>query len=183
MKMWKKLLLAFVALIVLLLLGGMLLPSEFSVERTITIAGSRDQIYQPVSTLRDWPKWTAWNPQNYPNMTYSYDGAESGVGAKSNWADPEGGNGTMEITSADPDIGIEYTLQFDGFPPAFGTIKFEDGDDGKTTVRMKTTGNMGSDPMSRYFGLLMDGIMGPDFEKGLLGLKNLVESQTKEEGE
>lgn len=176
MKLWKKILIAVVALIVLVLLGGFLVPREFDVERSIVIDSSTEQIFDPVNTLKRWPEWTTWNPTNYPNLKYSYDGPESGVGAKSSWTDPEAGNGRMEITSADASTGIEYTLDFEGFDTSYGRIRFDDAGDGSVKVSMGMSGTMGNDPISRYFGLLMDDMMGSDFEQCLTGLKTLVES-------
>jgi hypothetical protein len=35
---------------------------------------------------------------------------------------------------------------------------------------------MGSNPLNRWFGLMMDRLVGPDFEAGLANLKRLAES-------
>ena len=37
-------------------------------------------------------------------------------------------------------------------------------------------GDLGSNPINRYFGLIMDRMMGPDFEEGLNTLKGKVEA-------
>ena len=175
MKLWKKITLALIALIALVVLGGFLVPSEFAVERSIVIDASKEQIYGPVNTLRRWPEWSVWTPENYPKMTYTYEGPESGVGAISKWTDPDNGNGQMEITESDVASGIRYTLQFEGFPTAYGQISFSDAGENQTEVSLRMTGNMGNDPISRYFGLLMDDMMGQDFEGCLAGMKKLVE--------
>jgi len=36
--------------------------------------------------------------------------------------------------------------------------------------------DLGSNPVSRYFGLMFDKMVGGDFERGLAGLKKYVES-------
>ena len=38
-------------------------------------------------------------------------------------------------------------------------------------------GDLGWNPVSRYFGLLMDKMMGPDFEEGLENLRRKAESK------
>ncbi|GAB5441860.1 MAG: hypothetical protein Fues2KO_22090 [Fuerstiella sp.] len=177
MKLWKKILAGLAVVIVLFLVGGLLLPRTYEVERSIEIEASPQQIYGPVSHLEKWQSWTAWNKENYPGMSYSYDGPKAGIGAKSNWTDPEAGNGQMEIVAADEQTGITYTLDFEGFARTYGDVEFQPTDDpGVTKVTMKMKGDLGGNPLNRYFGLLMDGMIGADFEKSLQGLKQQVES-------
>jgi hypothetical protein len=40
---------------------------------------------------------------------------------------------------------------------------------------------LGWSPINRYFGLMMDGMMGPDLEKGLTNLKDRVEAEAKDQ--
>ena len=40
-------------------------------------------------------------------------------------------------------------------------------------------GDLGMNPLSRWFGLFLDGIIGPDFEKGLAKMKRIVEAAPK----
>ena len=44
-----------------------------------------------------------------------------------------------------------------------------------TRVTWTNEGDMGANPVNRYFGLFMDRLVGPDFEGGLKNLKALVE--------
>ncbi len=44
-----------------------------------------------------------------------------------------------------------------------------------TRVTWTNEGDMGGNPVNRYFGLMMDRLVGPDFEAGLANLKGLAE--------
>jgi hypothetical protein len=44
-----------------------------------------------------------------------------------------------------------------------------------TRVTWTNEGDMGSSPINRYFGLMMDSMVGPDFDAGLRNLKALAE--------
>lgn len=177
MKLWKKILAGLAVVVTLFLIGGLLLPRQYDVARSVEIDAPPEKIYGPVSTLNEWPTWTVWNNDKYPDMTYSYDGAESGIGAKSSWTDPGAGNGRMEIVAADEQTGITYTLDFEGFSTAHGDIKFDPAPSGLTTVTMRMKGDLGGNPINRYFGLLMDGMMGEEFEQSLQQLKTRIESE------
>lgn len=178
MNVLKKVAIAVVATIVLLLLIGFLLPAKVHVERSTTIAAPPEQIYEYVGTLKHWPAWTAWNTKRYPDMKWQFDGPESGVGAVSKWQDKATGNGEMNVTAADPAKGIEYRLKFNAEAETPGSIKFAPS--GKET---KVTWNfdceMGMNPIGRYFGFFfMDGLLGKDFAEGLANLKQKVETES-----
>ena len=83
------------------------------------------------------------------------------------------GNGTLRINASDPDKGIEYDLSF-GELQSRGAVAFEAAN-GTTTVAWTVEGELGTNPLTRYFALLMDRFMGPDLEEGLSKLKRLVE--------
>ena len=62
------------------------------------------------------------------------------------------------------------------------------GDEGAITLeqagdRIKVTwsneGDLGGNPVNRYFGLMMDKMIGPDFEEGLAKLKEIAEAGTR----
>jgi hypothetical protein len=50
---------------------------------------------------------------------------------------------------------------------------------GKSIQFCRPTPDLGANPLARYFGLWMDGMVGPDFEEGLGRLKALAEAQPK----
>ncbi len=92
------------------------------------------------------------------------------------WNGAELGQGELTISSADPASGIEYDLAFDeGSYLSKGAVRFEKTADG-TRVTWTNGGELGNNPLNRWFGLAMDSAMGGDFEKCLEGLKKRVEN-------
>jgi hypothetical protein len=180
MNVLKKVLIGLFATVVLIALISYLLPSRVRVERTTSIQAPPERIYEKVGTLKTWKDWTAWNPTKYPKMQWTYEGPESGVGAISKWTDPSG-DGKLEITKANPQTGIDYDLSFDDMPTVPGTIAFApDGEGTKVTWFFESVA--GWNPIERYFYFFcMDRMIGADFETGLAGLKNAVETSTPDE--
>ena len=80
----------------------------------------------------------------------------------------------MEFTKAEANKSIEYTLSF----PEMG-MKSKGtwlvANDGGTLVSWSNEGDVGKNPLFRYFAAGMDKLVGPDFEKGLANLKALAE--------
>lgn len=174
MKALKILLIAIVALIALLCVGGMLLSSKFTVTRTTTINAAPDKIYALIADPRGWKAWSAWN-QRDPAMAIEYSGPASGAGAVWAWKSKSQGDGRMTVTSAEPGKRLGYELYF----PDFGTTSTGDfrldANGGGTQVTWSMDGDMGSNPIYRWMGLFMNKMVGPDFDTGLANLKTLAE--------
>ena len=91
------------------------------------------------------------------------------------WKSESEGSGEMEFTAAVPNEGITYVLVFRGMGMrSSGQMRLEPVGPG-TRVTWTNEGDMGANPVNRYFGLFMDRLVGPDFEGGLKNLKALAE--------
>ncbi len=178
MNVLKKVAIAVGGTLLFLLIIGFLLPAHVHIERSTTIAAPPEQIYEYVGTLKHWPDWTAWNTKRYPDMKWQFSGPEEGVGAISEWQDKSTGNGKMNVTKANPQQGIEYSLKFNDEAATPGSIKFAPaGKDTKVTWTFDC--EVGMNPIGRYFGFFfMDGLIGDDFAEGLASLKKKVESES-----
>ncbi len=160
--------------IALLALIGMVLPKNFRIERSIVIAAPAGKIYPLIADPHMWPKWGVWN-QRDPNMKMDFSGSASGAGAKWSWQSKSEGNGAMEFTAADPDKRIAYQLTFADFGMvSSGALTLAPSGAG-TTVSWTNAGEFGGNPFMRYFGLMMDRMVGKDFDAGLNNLKQLAE--------
>lgn len=172
---WLKWILGLVlALAALLVGGGLLLSPQFEVSRSIRINAPADKVYSLVASPRAWKEWSVWNRRD-PAMQITYFGPESGTGAGWSWVSQSEGDGRMTLVQADPPRKVVFELYFPDFgSTSTGTLDF-DGQDGVTQVRWTMAGNMGSNPLLRWFALGADRLMGPDFEAGLANLKLLAE--------
>ena len=90
------------------------------------------------------------------------------------WPQATNTNGRMLITAAETGRRVAYELRIDDFNPSSGELRLEP-ETGGTRVIWLMQGDMGGNPINRWFGLFMDKLVGPDFEAGLANLKQLAE--------
>lgn len=174
MRILKFLVLVALALAVLLVGGGWLLSPRFTVERSVVVAAPADKVYALVAEPRRWKEWSVWN-QRDPAMTVSYSGPASGAGAAWSWKSASEGDGGMTFTAAEPARRVAYDLTFADFgTTSRGDFRFAAEGSG-TRVTWSMNGDMGSNPLMRWFALFADRMVGSDFAAGLANLKALAE--------
>ena len=170
----KKFLFVITALIVLLVVVGFILPSSYQVERKVLINASAEDIYPNVVNLKAWPQWGVWFKRD-PNMEISYAGPDRAIGMQMQWKSETQGDGQMEIVDLKHNRKLTYSLYFPEFEMgSTGDMTLEPVDGG-TLVTWSDSGDLGASPVNRYMGLMMDGMIGPDFELGLENLKTVSE--------
>jgi uncharacterized protein YndB with AHSA1/START domain len=179
MKLLKIAAILFAVLVIAFLVIGWSLPREYKVEREIVIQAEPALIFSYFECTRSWREWTVWNERD-PDMTTTYTGPETGVGSKMAWQSETEGNGALTITEVNPPDGLVYLFEM----PEMGTsstgrINLEAVEDG-TRVVWSDEGDLGNNPIFRYFGLVIDDLIGNDFVSGLNNLKILVEAKQKE---
>jgi hypothetical protein len=174
MKRLKTVLLALLALVALFLVVALFLPSRYEIQRSIHIQARPDAIYPWVNNLKRWPEWTPWKNEKDPTLRYTYDGPEEGAGASCRWTGDKSGKGVMTITESNPGNGAKYEI-YHGRQRSSGEILFEPEGAG-TRVIWTDAGQLGANPLNRYFGLVIDRMIAPDFEAGLARLKQKVEA-------
>ncbi len=90
----------------------------------------------------------------------------------------DSGAGALTITESSPSGGIKYDLLFNGGDyECVGSMTYKALSDGRTEVVWTMSVDMGKSVTAGYFALLMDSMVGNAFEKGLMNLKRVVESQ------
>lgn len=175
MKLVLKLLAGLVLVICGLVAAGFALPSAFKVERVVQIEAPAAEVFALIASPREWKRWSAWNARD-PAMQIEYIGPESGLGAGWSWQSATEGNGSMEFTAAVPGERLDYVLRFaDVGMESKGVLRIEPSGSG-VRLSWSNEGDMGGNPINRWFGLFMDDLVGPDFEAGLANLKQLAEA-------
>lgn len=172
--MLKKLLGALLIVVIVLVGVGFMLPREARVERSIVIDRPAAAIFPLMNSLKRFSEWSPWG-QYDPNMKMSFSGPETGPGAAMHWAgNSKVGSGDQMITESIPDKRVNVDVNFG----EMGSSKASwllNSDGSATTVVWTLDANLGNNPIGRYMGLLMDKMVGPDYERGLLQLKALAE--------
>lgn len=178
MKLLLRLLGGLAVLLLLLSVAAFFLPRQYRVERSIVIKARADQVFLQFADLRAWKNWGAWQERD-PGMKLTYSEKSSGVGAWSAWESKSEGNGRMTITGSEAGVRISYRLEFpDMGTSSTGTMELQPVDGGVRLVWIDA-GDLGMNPLFRWFGLFLDRMIGRDFERGLAKLKSLVEAAPK----
>jgi uncharacterized membrane protein len=176
--MIKKMLIGLVGLVVVLAVIGLLLPRMSHIERSITIDRPAGLVYATVNSFRLFPKWSPWQDLD-PNMQQSVSGPADGVGAKLVWSgNDKVGSGTQIITASTPDKSVDSDIDFGSMGTAKSTFTLS-GDGASTQVKWALDSDMGKGPVGHYIGLMMDRMVGKDYERGLAKLKTLVEAMPR----
>ncbi len=173
--MLKKILYVIVALVGVLVAVGFVLPRHVHVERSVSIARPAGEMFPRVNSLRKFNDWSPWVDID-PAAVITFSGPDSGVGASMHWAGNRKigtGSDTIIESVADRHVGLE--LDFGGQGKSKSSIELEPAVGG-TKVTWTLDMDLGAGPIRRYFGLFMDGMIGPDYERGLGRLKTLAEA-------
>jgi uncharacterized protein YndB with AHSA1/START domain len=162
------------AAVLLLVIGGIFAPSAFLVSRSTVINAPPKKIYDLVVEPRQWANWSEWNRRD-PAMKITYKGPPFGMGARWDWVSKTEGSGSMEFTRVEPDKVVEYSLLFPDYNmKSTGALRLEP-EGNATRITWTNTGDVGGNPLKHYMALMMDHLVGPDFEAGLRNLKALAE--------
>lgn len=174
MKFIKTSLIVLTVIIGLTLIIALFLPSEFNVERQIEIEAPLDSVFALVENVETLVAWNPWSKLD-PDAENTLSDSLNGEGAYWYWNGEVIGKGSMTISGIDINKRIDYILRFDEpkMNPSDIIFYFKSSSLG-TQVTWINRGNLNY-PIGRYFGLMMDGMLGPDFEQGLIQLKQMAE--------
>ncbi len=176
MKALRYILAGAVALIGLLLVIGLFLPASRHVERSVIMQGSSQELIPYIDGFRRFNEWSPWHELD-PDTRYEFSGPEHGVGARLAWHSdkPDIGSGAQEIIELAPGR-VSARLSFDdqGDSGARTSILYADRSDG-LQVTWAFDMDFGYNLLYRWFGLMMDGPIGAEYDQGLGKLKLLVE--------
>jgi uncharacterized protein YndB with AHSA1/START domain len=178
--MWRKILIGLVVVLAGLVVVIALQPSEFRVERTVTVAAPAPMVFAQVNDFHHWEAWNPWGKID-PAMKQAYAGAPAGVGAVYSWVgNHEVGEGRMTITESRPSELIRIRLDFLKPFSATSTAEFAFqpvGDQTAVTWSMIGTNNFVAKAI--HLVLNMDRMIGGQFEIGLARLKANAEASAR----
>jgi effector-binding domain-containing protein len=179
MKTFKKVMIIFLAIILLLVIISFFLPRKYKVERSINMIADRSLVFNLVSHFNKWDIWIPWTKAIDSTAVFELIGNDGEVGSQRKWTGNILKNGEITTTKITKDQLFGYELSIDnGKFKSFGTITIEPILD-SLKVTWVNEGDLGYNPINRYFGLLMDKMMGPDFVKGLEKLKKIAEERNQ----
>ncbi len=145
------------------------ISSDYEFERSIEIDVPPHVVYEQVTNLKTWKDWAVWWKQDTTIAT-THSGESAGKGARMDWVGADDMKGGLEIVECSLD-SMRTDLDF-GTMTTSGIWKFEVSENG-TTVKWGMRGNMPF--FYRFFTLFFEKMAAPDFENGLIGLKEYCE--------
>ena len=173
MKIFKKILLVLLVLVVVAAVIGWMLPAQVHVERNLVMKAPVENIYEQINVLDNWKGWSPWMKMD-PEQEMTYNDIPSGTGASYSWNGKKTKTGTLTITEAKPYETIKTDLLFNGTDSAKAGFNFEKTAEG-TNVVWYMDMNLGSNPFGRLMFNVFKGMMTDSFEQGLKDISALAE--------
>jgi uncharacterized protein YndB with AHSA1/START domain len=157
-----------------------ILPGKVQVERATMIEAPPKEVFELVNSFERFNQWSPWYEKD-PEGDYRIEGPEYGVGARMIWASekPDVGSGSQEIIESVPDELVRTKLDFGDMGNANAFFQIKSLGDERTHLVWGFDTDLGLNPVSRYFGLMFESWIGPDYEYGLAKLKTLAEEQAQ----
>lgn len=152
-------------------------PTEFHVERSLTMSASPERVFAEVNDLHQWDAWSPWAKLD-PNMKKGFEGPQAGAGAVYHWdGNGEVGAGNVTIAESQPHERIAIRLVMTRPFQCQNAVEFTFRPEGdRTTVTWGMDGR--NNFISKAMGLVMnmDRMVGGNFEQRLQSLKTIVEA-------
>ncbi|NQW29908.1 MAG: SRPBCC family protein [Ignavibacteria bacterium] len=179
MKILRRILWSLLGLVVAVMIVGLFLPSQVSIERSIVVKADAAEVYDLIANPTNFSKWSPWHEKDTA-MEITFFDPLYGKGAGYTWKSEvsEVGSGRYEIISVDPGKQIDVEMNWDEMGPSFAKYIITQDPAGSKLV-WTFEKDMGSWPLMRWMGLLMDPMLGSDYEKGLAKFKTVIEKAPK----
>ncbi len=166
MKVLKIILAVIIAIIALVLIVAAFLPSEVKVERSAVIEAPDSVVFNYITDFTERTNWDPWLEMD-PGAKVTLNDISKGVGAGYTWSGEVTGSGEMIIDEIVENKSVKSTIKF--FTPQTGEGKIEwrlEPVENGTNLNWVFFSEM-EYPDERFFGLMMESMLGPQLQKGL----------------
>ena len=172
--MAKKIVFVLIGLVALLLLIPAFMKPEFRIERSIEIAKPAEVVFPYIADFTKWKDWSHWSNTD-SEQKLIITGTPGEIGHRMEWDGKINGKGNQTVTNIVSNQSVASNLIFTepNTMESIATLELKSIPNG-TKVTWSNEGKLDY-PIGRLFGPFLDGMVGPDFEKGLTNLKNLAE--------
>lgn len=161
------------ALIFLIILLALIAPKNYHVHRSIELEHPSSKVWEHLKYLEKQNEWSPWARKD-PNMEHKITGNDGEVGAVSYWnGNKEVGEGEQQITKIINGKRMEQDLRF--LKPYKSEsncyIDLEEINSNKSKVTWGFAGKSRFPMNIMMLFVIMDKMVGKDFEQGLKNLK------------
>ncbi|GHA59273.1 SRPBCC family protein [Pontibacter akesuensis] len=156
-----------------------LLPTQLEVERSIHLVQEPALVYRYLNNPTEWPNWSAINRKDDPSVIHLYGGPFEGKGARLQWSGDEVGNGHIIFTESTSPSSLVYQQYLPGANDTVqGYFTVQPERDG-TLLTWRQNASLAQTFEGKLKGIMLKRRMQQEQEKGLMGLKILLENQSK----
>jgi Polyketide cyclase / dehydrase and lipid transport len=178
---WIKMILAGLAGIILFaFLFSLFFSPVGHVERAGAIAAKPSVVFNQIADLHKMVQWIPWG-QTDSSLQLAFSDTATGVNSWYSWHSTSKSipPGEFRITNIIPDKRVDYVMHLKGIPVSTGSFILQPTTDGKNTwIKWTLNTQVGWTPWWKFYGLMMDKLVGPGMEQGLTHLKNICEKDT-----
>lgn len=176
MRLIKMFLFVMFGLTVMLTIIGLVIPSSVKISRGIIVNADSIKVYQQLSDVKDWGKWMPWVTADEGALVQTSP-VTNAPGSFFKWKGLNlKNNGTISFLILSPDyITTKYELE--GMNDSEGGFRIRSipNNLSQTEVQWFMEYKLKWYPWERFYGIFLDHIIGPSFDKGLQELKSYLE--------
>jgi len=154
--------------------GGMLLPDQVELERSVRIERPPSQVFDLLNGFGRFNEWSPWADYD-ASARYEFAGPSQGVGAVLRWRGDRM-EGSQTITAVEPGRRITVALDFGASGDAVAEFRLEPAGEA-TDLTWAFRSDFEGSWSGRWIGLFFDRLVGGDYERGLAAFKTLAESE------
>lgn len=170
------------AVVVILVIYILAQPDKAHIEESITINKPVAMVFEEINTFKNFNAWSPWAKMD-PEATYTFEGPESGVGAKMSWDGKQVGKGSQWIEESIPNERVKNGLSFEGYDDvAYAELVLTPESENATKVTWTYDGD-NNGFMAKAMWSFLGGMLTDQYKQGLLDLKTIVESKPDPEPE
>lgn len=177
MKALKVIALIIGILSILIVVVSFFLPKTYSVNRTTLVKAPDSVIYKNIADFNEFAQWNPWSKME-PSAKITISGPIAQPQHLYQWIGDKTGSGQMKITAVVPNKMVDMELKFIKPFESLANINFQiqqQGEGGILVVWTMYGENKGI--MDKWMSLMMDKMIGKDFEDGLRFLKEKSEKK------
>lgn len=154
-------------IVISLVIFGLFLPREIVIERDRVIDHPREIIFEVLQDFRHFPHWSPWFDHS-PNTEFRFERPGSGIGSSMTWIEPRSGrSGRLWIVGSGRLNSIEMQLEL-GEVESEMAFRIEQAAEFGYRVSWAMRMEVGAlDLVGRYTGLLLQRLVGRDYDEGL----------------
>ncbi len=149
------------------------LPNHATAERSAVIAAEPGELFPLIASNSGYQRFNPYKAKD-PDLKIEMFGPASGIGSGFAF-DGRDGKGTQTVVAHEENRSV--TMQIDlgarGKPVTVFTLEPVGAG---ARVTWSTRSDFGLNPVGRVIGLFLDGMLGPDYEKGLKLLGNAAQA-------